>query len=172
MKKKILEDLTPNLFILQYDLPTWTVRTVILIPKFAFVLSSLERRKPLAPTARRAGWIGCNILLTRIPQDARILVIEDGTPCLPSGVRQAYQRLRPLGELEVEKRGWTLDVLQVVRSLGKPEFTLGEVYSHDGTLARLHPKNAHVRDKIRQQLQILRDLGFLIFLGSGTYRLR
>jgi len=31
---------------------------------------------------------------------------------------------------------------------------------------------AHVRDKIRQQLQVLRDLGLLDFLGSGSYRLR
>jgi len=29
-----------------------------------------------------------------------------------------------------------------------------------------------VRDKIRQQLQILRDLGFVEFLGGGDYRLR
>ncbi len=31
---------------------------------------------------------------------------------------------------------------------------------------------AHVRDKIRQQLQVLRHLGFVEFLGSGSYRLR
>ena len=29
----------------------------------------------------------------------------------------------------------------------------------------------HVRDKIRQQLQVLRDLGLLKFLGAGSYRL-
>jgi len=32
--------------------------------------------------------------------------------------------------------------------------------------------NRHVRAKIRQQLQILRDLGSLHFLGRGRYRLR
>jgi hypothetical protein len=31
--------------------------------------------------------------------------------------------------------------------------------------------NAHVRDKIRQQLQVLRNLGLLTFLGSASYRL-
>ncbi len=31
--------------------------------------------------------------------------------------------------------------------------------------------NAHVRDKIRQQLQVLRDLDLLTFLGEGHYRL-
>jgi len=35
----------------------------------------------------------------------------------------------------------------------------------------LYPQNAHVRDKIRQQLQVLRDLRLLEFLGSGSYRL-
>ena len=29
----------------------------------------------------------------------------------------------------------------------------------------------HVRPKIRQQLQVLRDLGLLTFLGDGRYRL-
>jgi type II restriction enzyme len=67
-------------------------------------------------------------------------------------------------------RGWTLDVLNVVRGLGKAEFTLAEVYAHEAALARLHPGNFHVRDKIRQQLQALRDLGFVEFLGSGNYR--
>jgi type II restriction enzyme len=96
----------------------------------------------------------------------------DGIPCHPSDVRRAYERLRPLENLEVEKRGWTLDVLEVVRSLGKPEFTLRDMYSHAATLAKLHPHNAHVHDKIRQQLQVLRDLGLLIFLGGGSYRLK
>ncbi|HEV2493712.1 MAG TPA: hypothetical protein VG204_11665 [Terriglobia bacterium] len=34
-----------------------------------------------------------------------------------------------------------------------------------------HAQNRHVRDKIRQQLQVLRDLGFVVFLGRGQYRL-
>jgi type II restriction enzyme len=34
----------------------------------------------------------------------------------------------------------------------------------------LHPDNRHVRDKIRQQLQVLRNLGLVEFLGRGRYR--
>jgi len=30
--------------------------------------------------------------------------------------------------------------------------------------------NAHVRDKIRQQLQVLRDMGLLEFIGGGLSR--
>jgi hypothetical protein len=36
----------------------------------------------------------------------------------------------------------------------------------------LHPKNLHVRDKIRQQLQALRDSNLVEFFGGGSYRLR
>ena len=171
MKRAILTDRTPNLYVLHYDLTAWAVRTVILIPHFAFALSAIERRKPLAPTARRAGWVACNILLEKIPEHARIPIVSEGTPHAPREVRASYNRLRPLEKLKVEKRGWTLDVLQVVQSLGKPEFILSDVYAHADKLAKLHPDNRHVRDKIRQQLQVLRELGLLEFLGAGSYRL-
>lgn len=172
MKRAIQEDHTPNLYVLHYDLNAWAVRTVILIPHFAFALSAVERRKPLGPTARRAGWVGCNLLLDKIPHHARIPIVSDGTFSTPRRVREAFRRLRPLEKLKVEKRGWTLDVLQVVQSLNKPEFSLQDVYAHADALAELHPGNRHVKDKIRQQLQVLRDMGLLEFRGSGLYRVR
>ena len=172
MKRAILSDRTPNLYVLHYDLTQWVVRTVILIPHFAFALSAIECRPPLGPNARRAGWIGCNILLNKIPKDARIPIVEYGNILPASEVRQAYKRLRPLENLKVEKRGWTLDVLNVVRSLNKKEFSLSDLYAHADALAKLHPKNAHIPDKIRQQLQVLRDLNLLEFLTPGSYRLR
>ena len=171
MKRAILTDHTPNLYILHYDLTAWAVRTVTLIPHFAFALSAIECRPPLAPTARRAGWVGCNILLNKIPQDARIPIVADGTARPATEVRRAYRRLRPLEKLKVEKRGWTLDVLNVIRDLNKPEFSLSDVYDRADEVSKLHPDNRHVRDKIRQQLQVLRDFGLLTFLGSGSYRL-
>lgn len=171
MKRAILEDRTPNLYVLQYDAREWAVRAIILIPHFAFTLSALECRKPLAATARRAGWVGCNILLDRIPNDARIAIVERGVARSPIDVRRAYRRLRPLEKLKVEKRGWTLDVLSAVRALGRIEFSLSDVYGHADELGKRHPQNAHVRDKIRQQLQVLRDLGLIEFLGGGLYRL-
>ena len=171
MRRAVLEDHTPNLYILHYDLAAWCVRTLILIPRFAFALSALERRKPLSSTARRAGWVGCNIVLGNIPAEARIPIVQEGTVRPKSEVRDAYKRLRPLEQLRVERRGWTLDVLRIVQSLHKDEFTLADVYAHADALAKLHPDNRHVRDKIRQQLQVLRDLGRLEFLGGGRYRL-
>jgi type II restriction enzyme len=97
--------------------------------------------------------------------------VESGKVRPASEVRRAYHRLRPLEHLKAEKRGWTLDVLNLLHSLNKTEFSLSDVYAHTDELAKLHPSNAHVQPKIRQQLQVLRDLGFVKFLGGGSYRL-
>jgi type II restriction enzyme len=48
---------------------------------------------------------------------------------------------------------------------------LNDVYAYENRLAVLHPDNKHVRAKIRQQLQVLRDNGILEFVGKGTYKL-
>jgi type II restriction enzyme len=171
MRSAILRDDTPNLLLLQYQLTPLVVVSLTFIPDFAFTLSALECRKPLGPTARRAGWIGCNILLTRIPPDARIVLIKDNRPLPAIEARRAFRKLKPLALVKAERRGWTLDVLNVVRSLRKREFTLTDVYAFDDSLCQLHPNNSHIRPKIRQQLQVLRDLGLLTFLGDGSYRL-
>jgi type II restriction enzyme len=172
MRQAIIEDRTPGLFLLQYSRREFRVKNILLIPHFAFNESMLQCRKPLSPQAERAGWIGCNLLLDKIPPDARIPVVDDGSVIAPAIVRHSYSKLRALEKLEPTKRGWTLDVLNVVRSLNKTEFSLADVYAHADELAQLHPQNAHIRDKIRQQLQILRDLRLLKFHGDGSYQLR
>jgi type II restriction enzyme len=170
MRRAIVEDRTPNLIALHYDASSWGVRNLVLVPRFAFSMSVIEKRKPLAPTARRAGWIGCNILLCNIPEDARINLIRDGVPTSPDLVRSEYSRLTPLTRLDVDVRGWTLDVLRVARSLEKRHFSLDELYAHEAELRSLHPANRNVKPKIRQQLQRLRDLGVIEFAGPGHYR--
>ena len=66
-------------------------------------------------------------------------------------------------------RGWLVDVIRVVQGL-PADFNLTDVYAHSAELAALHPENRHVRAKIRQQLQVLRDNEQLVFLGRGRYR--
>jgi hypothetical protein len=41
---------------------------------------------------------------------------------------------------------------------------------HNTSRSKSGSPSADVRDKIRQQLQVLRDMGFLEFLGGGRYR--
>jgi type II restriction enzyme len=52
------------------------------------------------------------------------------------------------------------------------DFSLSDVYSRAADLRLLHPRNRHVEAKIRQQLQRLRDMGFLDFVGRGHYRFK
>lgn len=171
MRRAILEGRTPNLMVLHYEPSAWEVRNLVLVPRFAFSMSCVEERKPLSATARRHDYVGCMIVLANIPPDARISLVTDGSVRSPTKVRAEYARLRPLEKLRHEARGWTLDVLNVVRSLGREEFSLGEVYAFAAELGRLHPQNKNVEPKIRQQLQELRKLGILEFLGAGRYRL-
>jgi type II restriction enzyme len=88
-----------------------------------------------------------------------------------SEVREKFKRVKPLKDISVTQRGWTLDVLNAIRRLGKTEFTTTDAYAFTRELEKLHPDNRHVRDKIRQQLQVLRDMGLLIQLGRGEWKL-
>ena len=83
-----------------------------------------------------------------------------------------YDTIRPLSQVAVSARGWTLDVLNAVHKIGRQQFTLDEAYAFEAELAALHPHNNNVRPKIRQQLQVLRDAGLLEFLKPGKYRFR
>ena len=51
------------------------------------------------------------------------------------------------------------------------EFRNGEIYAFTRELGQLHPDNRHVRDKIRRQLQVLRDAGLLLHIEAGRWRL-
>jgi len=164
---------TPHLLAMHYDKRTWSVANLFAIPGFVLTPSTIHCRNPLAETARRAGWVGCDILLNRMPADARVSIVENGKVAPKKIVRERFAKLKPLAELSLPQRGWTLDVLNVVRKVGKQEFTLAEVQEHAPELQRLHPENRHVSDKVRQQLQVLRDLGLLTFVDNrGLYRLR
>lgn len=69
-----------------------------------------------------------------------------------------------------ELKSWRLDVFNCLNNLPQQQFTLTDVYSYENYLKTLHPQNNNIRDKIRQQLQVLRDLGLVEFLGYGNYK--
>ena len=75
-------------------------------------------------------------------------------------------------EKEILAKGWLLDVMRSIEKLGEPEFTLDDIYALENELQKLHPENKHIKDKIRQQLQVLRDKGYLDFTARGRYQLR
>ena len=171
MVRAIRADKTPNLLVLQYS-PDWLVLNLLLIPRMFFSESTLEKRTPLSSRARRAGWVGCNILLGQIPEDGKITMVRNSSPTPESQVRDEFSRVRRLAEVPPSLRGWTVDVLNAIRGLGKSQFSLRELYECESPLKVLHPRNRNVRPKIRQQLQILRDLGLIEFTTPGNYALR
>ena len=168
MMKAVQSDAAPNLLVMQYS-PTWQVSNLLLVPSFFFTSSAIEKRKPLSPNARRANYVGCNILLSAIAPEGKLRLISNGIITDAATVRQQYQQMRPLSQLNVAKRGWTLDVLNIIGQFGNRIFELAEVYQFEAHFASLHPDNHRIREKIRQQLQELRDLGLVQFLGRGRY---
>lgn len=170
MMDRLASDSVPSLMVLRYDGSEKQVRNLSVIPKPFFTPDIIERRKPLAETARRAGWVGCNILIHKIPKAGRIDLITEQVARPRDQVLAAWQRTEFLRTKVGTSKGWVLDVLTCVEALGPVEFTLAEIYAFENTLSALHPENNNVRPKIRQQLQVLRDAGLLKFLGRGRYR--
>ena len=162
----------PNLFLMNYDLQSLAVVNLFIVPKHFFVRDIIQERKPLAATARRAGWIGSNILLSQIPESGKIHIVKGGIIRPKNAVLEEWQRTLFLRDQSLEARGWLLDVMKCVEALGKRDFTLDEIYAFEERLAKLYPGNQNVRPKIRQQLQYLRDRGFIEFVSRGNYRLR
>lgn len=168
MMRALRSDKVPNLLLMHYS-SEWSVENLVVIPSFFFSPKSIKKRNPLGQSARRAGWIGCNILLDKIADDGKIPLITGGHPRLPKDVRNHYDSIRPLSRLSAAVRGWTLDVLTVISKIHSPSFEIADVYKFEGELSKSYPSNKNVKAKIRQQLQILRDLGFIEFLGNGRY---
>src|SRR4030042_1480712 len=87
-------------------------------------------------------------------------------------VQNNWKKLFFLHKETPERRAWTSDVLMCIEKLSKQEFTLNQIYDYEPHLSSLHPDNSHIKAKIRQQLQILRDKGILEFKNRGYYVLR
>lgn len=162
----------PNFFMLNYDKNAQAVKNFLCVPKHFFVPKLIEMRKPLAATARRAGWIGCNILLNNIPESGKIYFVKDGVSLPQKLVLNKWKEMLFLRqEHQLSRKSWMIDILLVIEKIGKSEFTLDDIYQFETELAVLHPENHHIKDKIRQQLQILRDKNYLTFVSRGVYRL-
>lgn len=143
----------------------------MIVPKHYLVPEFVEARKPLSPSARRAGWVGCNILLGNIPQSGRISVIEAGQPTPKEKVLRRWAATKFLRDSAAKSsKGWLLATMRVVDDVGAQEFSLEDIYAREEQFQRLYPHNQNVRPKLRQQLQRLRDRGYIEFSGGGRYR--
>jgi len=173
MLERLTSSNNPNFFLLNYDLKDFEVTNFFVIPKHFFIPEIIEKRKPLAATAQRAGWVGCNILLNSIPQTGKIFFVRNRQVEPKAKVLLEWKKTLFLrDEKEISAKGWLLDIMRCIEKLKKHEFTLDDVYAFESELSHLHKDNMHIKDKIRQQLQVLRDRGYLEFLSRGYYKLR
>ena len=160
----------PNLFLLNYSWSTLEVLNLIVIPKHFFIPGIIEQRPALSNTARRAGWIGCNIILNKIPKSGRIHIIKNRVVEPKDVVLAGWQKTLFLCDEDQNTKGWLLDIMNCIDKLSQRKFTLADIYKFELELGIKHPSNHHIKEKIRQQLQVLRKKGYLEFTGSGTYR--
>jgi len=67
---------------------------------------------------------------------------------------------------------WKKDVFECLLKIPNEVFTLKQVYSFEKQLNIVHPNNRTIQQKIRQQLQYLRDIGLVEFIDGkpGVYR--
>lgn len=164
MIDRITSNNNPDFFFMTYSQKELKVRDFVFVPKHFFVPDIIEKRKPLALTSRRAGWTGCNILIDKIPEQGRIYVISNGHALSRDAVISRVNQSNRLETSNINSRGWLMDILNCVNTL--PD----EMYAFESELQAKHPQNSNIKPKIRQQLQFLRDRGFIEFLGSGKYK--
>ena len=170
MIERITSNENPDFLFLGYDLSAMQVVDLMVIPKYFFVPEIIEKRKPLGPNARRAGWVGCNILLEQIPVQGRIPIVMNRVETPLQAVLSQVQRSSSLKKGDMASRSWLMDVLSCVNALPGEYFTLANMYAFEQTLAKKHQNNHTIKAKIRQQLQFLRDKGYIEFLGNGQYK--
>ena len=107
--------------------------------------------------------------MQKIPATAKIPIILNGEVMPLANVVSQYKKVFNLQTRSIESRGWLIDTLHIVERM-ENIFSLKQMYEYCAELKIKHPNNNHIKDKLRQQLQFLRDKGFIEFNGNGVYK--
>lgn len=170
MIKRLKSSNNPNFFFLNYTLD-YKIKNFVVIPKHYFTEEIIEKRKPLPITARRAGWIWCNILLSPIPESWKIFYLKNWKNRNKEDIFKDWNKTLFLREKKIESKWWLLDIMKCIEMLHTKDFSLQEIYNFEPILKEKYPNNNFIKDKIRQQLQFLRDKWYLEFISNGKYRI-
>ena len=169
MIERINSNQNPNFFFLTYS-KDWTVDNFLIIPKQFFTTDIIVKRKPLSVSAKRAGWVGCNIDISNVSEAGKVFLIRDSKLIDKKVVESSFNKTLFLREKKKESKGWILDILNCIDLIESKSFSLDEMYKFEAKLKDKYPNNNFIKDKIRQQLQVLRDEGFIEFRGKGQYQ--
>ena len=171
MIERLNSENNPNFFFLNYNIKNYEVQNFIVIPKHFFTPEIIIKRNQGIPN--RPNYIMCSIDLSLIPHGGKIFYVKDKKIEPKNKVLSEWQKTLFLREeKEINAKGWLLDIMNCVEKLERKEFSLDDTYVFENFLSKKHPENKHIKDKIRQQLQVLRDKNYLQFLGGGKYRIK
>lgn len=68
--------------------------------------------------------------------------------------------------------GWNFIIYQLIENkFSNTQFSLTDIYNYESEFKKVYPANYHIKEKIRQTLQHLRDFKILTFVDKGVYRL-
>lgn len=171
--ESIKKRIHPSFIVLRYKLTPGgrkLITEIFAIHKRYIKPEMIICRNPLGPGTRREGWIGCIVDIRNVPESAVVWIYHDGNSFLKEDILKAWMKSAiPKSHKQKTMSSWTKDVYEHILRLPNNVFFLKDVYRFEEMLQIKHPENMHVRDKIRQQLQVLRDVGLLYFHGHGKY---
>ncbi len=167
MIQRLESSTNPSFFFLTYK-PNFEVSNFLIIPKFFIRPENIIKAPRVLKD--RGDYMMCNISLVGIPESGKIFYIRNTEPIDKKQVLQNWEKTCFLEKSKGEAKGWLLDIIQCIESLWTKEFTLNDMQQFEPLLKQKHPNNNFIPDKIRQQLQVLRDKGYLEFKGRGKYR--
>lgn len=106
-------------------------------------------------------------IISKIPK-SKPIIIDDTELKGQSEIPEIYTG--GIGTITSSLSGWKLEVFNCLLKLSKEIFSLKDLNQFKIQLQKRYPNNNFVNAKIRQQLQYLRDIGLVEFLGKGMYR--
>jgi len=69
-------------------------------------------------------------------------------------------------------KGWNYIVYILIKNnFEENVFSLSELYQYEKYFAQVYPRNMHIKDKLRQTLQNLRDKELIAFVSRGQYKM-
>ena len=111
-------------------------------------------------------------ILNKIPKEKKVKFEKSEKDLFPERVYEAEDDLYDAGVETITRTlsGWRLDIFNIISQIPANIFNLEQAYIYKNQLQKMHPENLNIEAKIRQQLQELRDLGLIEFMGKGIYR--
>ena len=114
---------------MSYFLELLNVNDFFVVPKYFIRPDMIEKRNPLSDTARRAGWIGSNIIFLKIPKAGQIFYVENGKIIPKKDVLDKWQKTIFLKHIKQPKsKGWILDIMNCIDLSNKKEFESAKQY--------------------------------------------